>query len=153
MTGDENGDIIEEITGEGDLSFQWPEVADKDRENIRRWLEWRRKGGTDESTLYLDWADLVSSAVSVPDGPLSSAQIDDFPEPDNRPTRVLAKFLVFVGAEDAPCMECFESDYEFPEDGSDEIRCCKCASVYTIKELASLAYKYGGMDFSQSQPR
>lgn len=142
MTGDKSGEIIKQITKEGDLSFQWPEVVDKDRENIRRFLQRRREGGADDDELRHDFSVLVGLAAREADGPLSSERLCNFEEPANRPGRALAHFLVFVGAEAPLCPKCGEQDYQPVEENPEEMRCRGCTFLFTDRELAHMAYSH-----------
>ena len=143
MTGNESDDIINQVTREGDLSFQWPEVTDIDRKNIRRFLRRRREGGADDDTLRLDFSVLVGLAAKGTDGSLSSERLRNFEEPNNRPGRVLAHFLIFVGAESPPCQRCGERDYQPAKESPKEMRCRGCGFLYSDRELAHMAYKDG----------
>ena len=143
MTRDESGDIIKQVTREGDLSFQRPEVTDIDRKNIRRFLRRRREGGADDDALRHDFRVLVGLAAMEADGSLSSEQLRNFEDPANRPGRVLVHFLVFVGAEAPPCPKCGEQDYQPAEESPEEMRCRGCAFLFTDRELAQMAYNHG----------
>lgn len=144
MTENESDEIISEVSREGEKPYLWGKLTETDQDNIRRFLRQRCDGSTDGDGLYHDLSVLVSLASNGTDGSLSSTRLSEFKEPTDRPGRVLAHFLVFVGAESPACPKCGHRNYEPADDRPGKMRCQECTFIFTIEELAYLAYSYRG---------
>jgi hypothetical protein len=141
MTGDVSVDIETQVTREGDRPYRWDDINSEDQENIRRFLQRRQnEEDTDDDDLYHDLSVLVGLASMVADGSLSSASLRDFEEPENRPTRTLAHFLVFVGQHTPKCSKCGNREYTPTDKFPNKMRCRDCGFLFTIRELAHMPY-------------
>jgi hypothetical protein len=115
--------------------YRWWELAQVDRQNIRRFLKRRSQRGANPTDLDHELGVLVGLATKMADGSLSSAQLNDFDEPDTRPGRTLPEFLVFVGAEAPPCPKCGETHYSPAQEYPGWMRCHGCTFRFTTEEL------------------
>lgn len=141
MAEDASTDIVTQVTREGNRPYKWDDLNTEDQKNIRQFLQRRKEAeDTDEDALYHDLSVLVGLASMEADGRLSSARLRDFEEPDNRPTRTLAHFLVFVGQHTPKCPKCGKKKYAPAEENPDKMRCCECGFLFTVRELASMPH-------------
>jgi hypothetical protein len=133
--GSQAGDVIADATPTGTTPYGWADIAAVDRRNIRQYLRERRREGAEDHQLRHELTILVGTAADLDDGALSSARLRAFDEPDDRPGRPIARFLVFVGAERPPCPKCGTQTYGLTTAPPGELRCRGCAFRVTIREL------------------
>lgn len=146
MTGDDSADVVTQATRGGDRPHRWDDLAEQDRENIRRFLRRRREEGAGDDELHHDLSVLVGLATMEANGPLSSARLGDFEEPTDRPGRALAHFLVFIGQETTECPECGARGHRPAEEEPGWMACEECGFTVDREGIAYRAYseKYGG---------
>jgi len=84
-------------TTEGGPIYGWSDLSTKDRDNLRRYLWYRRRQGADDNELRHEIHILSNLGATEVDGSLSDTHIQDWGQPENRPGRPLNRFLHYIG--------------------------------------------------------
>jgi len=115
---------------------RWDDIDSVDKKNIRRFLKRRRRQDVNESKLRNELYTLVTMAAIDVEGPLTTADINQFGTVTTRPNRELPQFLIFTGSEAPMCPNCEDRGYKPAKAHPDKMKCKKCSSIYTDRELA-----------------
>lgn len=130
--------IEEQLSQERKKPYNWEKLSYQDKENIRRYLRRRRLQEASSEELRHDLSNLVGLATMKIEGPLSTADMDEFGGTKTRPTRVLPQFLIFTGSEAPRCPKCYSRRYEPTETNPNKMRCQGCSLLFTDRELAAM---------------
>lgn len=84
-------------TTEDEPVYGWSDLSPKDRQNLYRYLWYRRRQGAEDEVVRREIHILSGLGAKEADGSLSDTHIQEWNEPDNRPGRALDRFLHYVG--------------------------------------------------------